>query len=61
MNAKYKINDEVIISGTLTGIGDVKGTISDLEYNSLSQEYFYLVKSTSSSFWSQERYLRLED
>lgn len=40
MNAKYKINDEVVISGTLTGIGDVKGTISDLEYNSLSNEFF---------------------
>lgn len=33
MEANYKIDDEVTVSGTLTGIGDVKGIITEMEYN----------------------------
>lgn len=55
--AIYKVRDEVIVSGSFTGIGDVLGVIYEVEYNSLSKEYFYLVKASESTYWSQERFL----
>lgn len=57
MEAKYKVDDEVTVSGTLTGIGDIKGQITEVKFEPLADEYFYVVKSPLQSFWSQERFL----
>lgn len=61
MQANFKETESVIISGTLTGIGDIPGTILEVEYSALSKEYFYQVKTDVKSYWCQERFLKEEE
>lgn len=60
MEAKFKESEYVLISETLTGIGDISGTILEVEFSALSKEYFYQVKTVVKNYWCQERYLKDE-
>lgn len=61
MEAKFKELQSVIVDGTATGYGDLKGYITEINYCSLSEEMFYTVRITDEhlrpSEYVSERFL----
>ena len=57
-DAIYGPTDEVIVSGTVTGVGDIEGRVIELNFDKLSQEYFYVVRAKSGEkYRGQERFI----
>jgi hypothetical protein len=44
MEPKYSLYQFVEVDGTYTGLGDLVGWIKYIEYCSVSEQYFYLIK-----------------
>lgn len=58
LDAKYKRGDDIVISGTLTGLGDQKARVTEVEYEKISRQYFYGAHAADGTrYWAQERYI----
>lgn len=55
---KFSVGEKVVISGTLTGFGDLEGVIKESEYSKHSKEYFYTIITEIERFYSQERFIK---
>lgn len=58
---KFNLWEKVILSGMLTGLGDLEGEIRGLEFSIHHQEFFYTVTTEIQSFWSQEKFIEKQE
>lgn len=64
MEPKYILYQFVEIDGTYTGLGDLVGWIKNIEYCTVSDQYFYLIKvygQPCETLFVPERYLNISD
>jgi hypothetical protein len=64
MEPKYSLHQFVEIDGTYTGLGDLVGPIKDIEYCTVSEQYFYRIKvygQPCETLYVPERYLSISD
>jgi len=54
---KFKAHDHVIISGSYTGLGDLKAFIDEVKYERMSKQYFYNVYTKEGSFYLAEKFI----
>jgi len=54
---KFKEHDHVIISGSYTGLGDLKAIIRDVSYEKMSKQYFYNVSTDEGGFYLAEKFV----
>jgi len=47
----------VIISGSYTGLGDLKAIIRDVSYEKMSKQYFYNVSTDEGGFYLAEKFV----
>ena len=59
---KFQEYQNVIVSGNLTGIGDVEGLITEVKYYEIDDSFYYTVKcfNVNEIFFSHEKFLSLE-
>jgi len=57
MEAKFKEHDHVIISGSYTGLGDLKAVIYEVKYEPMSKQYFYNVCTHEGNFYLAEKFV----
>lgn len=59
---KFQEYQNVVVSGSLTGIGDVKGLITEVKYYEIDESFYYNVKcfGVNEIFFSHEKFLSLE-
>ncbi|RAU81348.1 hypothetical protein DP923_16410 [Pontibacter arcticus] len=55
--AKYKLGEDVEVSGTLTGLGDQRGSVIGVVYDKLSSQFFYNVQCGENRHYAQERFV----
>jgi hypothetical protein len=57
----YEEGETVIVSGTSTGVGDVRGIVEDAKYVPMESSFYYVVKSLSSGakFYANEKFLTI--
>lgn len=55
--AKYKLGEGVEVSGTLTGLGDQRGSVIEVVYDKLSSQFFYNVQCGENRYYAQERFV----
>ena len=55
--AKYKLGEDVEVSGTFTGLGDQKGRVTEIVYDKLSSQFFYNVQCGENQHYAQERFV----
>jgi hypothetical protein len=64
MEPKYSLYQFVEVDGTYTGLGDLVGPIKDIEYCTVSEQYFYLIRvygQLCETLFVPERYLSISD
>jgi len=54
---KFEIYEHVIISGSYTGLGDLKAIIKDVSYEKMSKQYFYDVSTDEGFFYLAEKFV----
>lgn len=55
--AKYKLGEDVEVSGTFTGLGHQKGRVTEIVYDKLSSQFFYNVQCGENRHYAQERFV----
>lgn len=55
--AKYRHGEDVEVSGTLTGLGDQRGSVIEVVYDKLSSQFFYNVQCGENRHYAQERFV----
>jgi hypothetical protein len=64
MEPKYNLYQFVEVDGTYTGLGDLVGWIKNIEYCTVSNQYFYLIKvygQPCETLYVAQRWLSISD
>lgn len=57
-NSKFQQFQNVIVDGSFTGLGDLKGVIYEVDYNQIEDAFYYLVSCFSGErFYCNEKFL----
>jgi len=59
MENLYNVDDPVIISGSFTGYGDLKGRVLEVNFMELANEYYYNILTDIQKFYCQEKFIKM--
>ncbi|SJN50532.1 hypothetical protein [Sphingobacterium sp. JB170] len=59
MEAKFKLFDKVIVSGTATGYGNLEAVIIEVSFDELSKQFFYNTRTDQGRFYVAEKFLKI--